>query len=140
MADNLTERNKDIFFQELKVGDVFTYTDLTFIPKEIKQLAAEKGFEVEYCKPGSDEYNAYGSNTMKVVGLNMEHDNTQKDITYLLDVLKQISQWPGNLPDEQYTTRTGPNDAALRGGMVVAMRSIALSAINKFEPNYKPFN
>lgn len=49
----------------------------------------------------------------------------------LIEALKNIAAWPGNLPDERYISRTGANDAALRGGMVVAMRQIALSALKK---------
>jgi hypothetical protein len=49
----------------------------------------------------------------------------------LIDALKQIAAWPGNLPDEQYTSKTGANDAALRGSMVVAMRTFANNALNK---------
>lgn len=49
----------------------------------------------------------------------------------LLKALETIAAWPGNLPDERYTSKTGPNDAALRGELVVVMRSLAKSAIEK---------
>lgn len=49
----------------------------------------------------------------------------------LLKTLETIAAWPGNLPDERYTSKTGPNDAALRGQLVVAMRSLAKSAIEQ---------
>jgi hypothetical protein len=49
----------------------------------------------------------------------------------LIDALKQIAAWPGNLPDELYTSKTGANDAALRGSMIVAMRTFANNALNK---------
>lgn len=57
-----------------------------------------------------------------------------------LDTLKTIAQWAGNLPDESLTNRTGPNDAALRGGMVTAMRALALEEIRKCEPGWNLFD
>jgi hypothetical protein len=56
-----------------------------------------------------------------------------------LNVLKAIAGWAGNLPDERLTTKTGPNDAAARGEMIVSMRQIAIEVIRKFQPDYKPF-
>lgn len=57
---------------------------------------------------------------------------------YLLAGFKAIAGWPGNLPDNRLTSKTGPNDAALRGEMVVTMRQIAIDIIKKFEPDYEP--
>lgn len=57
----------------------------------------------------------------------------------LIDVLKAIAKWPGNLSDSNLLSRTGPNDAALRGNMVVTMRQIAIDVITKFEPDFKPY-
>lgn len=57
----------------------------------------------------------------------------------LMDVLKAIAKWPGNLSDSKLLSRTGPNDAALRGNMVVTMRQIAIDVITKFEPDFKPY-
>lgn len=54
----------------------------------------------------------------------------------IITLLKGIAEWPGNLPDERYLTKSGPNDAALRGGLVVDMRSIAIEAIHIIEPDY----
>lgn len=51
----------------------------------------------------------------------------------LLIALESIAGWPGNLPDERYLSRTGANDAALRGSLVVAMRQIALSTLEKYK-------
>lgn len=56
----------------------------------------------------------------------------------LLQTLKTIAEWPGNLPDDRLTSKTGPNDAALRGSMLVAMRTIAIKEIQKVEPDYNP--
>lgn len=58
----------------------------------------------------------------------------------LLNTLKSIAEWPGNLPDDRLTSKTGPNDAALRGSMLVAMRQLAMTEVKKFEPNYNPIN
>lgn len=57
----------------------------------------------------------------------------------LLILLKGIAEWPGNLRDEVLQTRTGPNDAALRGGIICDMRNIAIEAIRRYEPDYTPF-
>lgn len=51
----------------------------------------------------------------------------------LLDGLKAIAKWPGNLSDERYTSPTGPKDAALRGSMVVTMRELANYYIKLFD-------
>jgi hypothetical protein len=56
-----------------------------------------------------------------------------------LQVLKAIACWPGNLSDEQLTTKTGPNDVVLQGEMILTMRGIAIDVIKKFQPDYKPF-
>lgn len=53
----------------------------------------------------------------------------EREIKELRDYLSTIAGWAGNLPDEHYTSRTGPNDAALRGSMVVAMRTLAKKAL-----------
>src|SRR5574341_586423 len=58
----------------------------------------------------------------------------------LLELLKAIAQWPGNLPDKILQAATGPNDAALRGGIICDMRDIAVEAIRRYEPDYTPFN
>lgn len=49
----------------------------------------------------------------------------------LLEALEAIAKIPGNLPRGRYLTKTGPNDAAYRGQMVVDMRDIARTAIAK---------
>lgn len=82
----------------------------------------------------------------------IEYDSTKDDCTInhfkagaewqkeqLLTTLKTIAQWPGNLSDEHYITKTGANDAALRGNILVIMRAIAKEAVQKFEPNYHPY-
>lgn len=51
----------------------------------------------------------------------------------LLAALVAISKIGGNLPDERLTDKTGPNDAAHRGLMYCAARSIALEAIAQHE-------
>lgn len=57
----------------------------------------------------------------------------------ILELLKGIAQWAGNLPDNKLITATGPKDAALRGGLITDMRAIAVEAIRKVDPNYSPF-
>jgi hypothetical protein len=49
----------------------------------------------------------------------------------MYDTLKAIAAWAGNLPDESLTSKTGANDAAYRGEMVVAMRKFANVMLNK---------
>jgi len=55
----------------------------------------------------------------------------------VLELLNGIAGWAGNLPDERLQTKTGPNDAAMRGGLICDMRSIAIEAIQIMEPEYK---
>lgn len=43
--------------------------------------------------------------------------------------LLQIRDIGGNLPDERFMTRTGPNDAVMRGLMYVQAREIAIGAL-----------
>ncbi len=47
----------------------------------------------------------------------------------LLAALDAVANIAGNLPDERLENATGPNDARLRGGMVVSARNIARAAI-----------
>lgn len=44
--------------------------------------------------------------------------------------LEAIAMHPGNLPDERYTRKGGPNDSVDRGLKVVAMRSMAQQALS----------
>jgi len=48
-----------------------------------------------------------------------------REIDRLQKGLQAIFQHPGNLPDERYTSKTGANDAVVRGLQLVAMRQIA---------------
>lgn len=45
--------------------------------------------------------------------------------------LRAIAMHPGNLADEEYTSKTGLNDAVARGLKVVAMRQIAKNGLHK---------
>ena len=63
----------------------------------------------------------------------------QEQCKDLLNSLKTIAAWAGNLPDHCLNTATGPNDARYRGGMVISMRQIAVDAIKKIDPEYKAF-
>lgn len=47
----------------------------------------------------------------------------------LIGALESITRVGGNLPDDSLTDKTGPNDAAQRGIMVVTARNIARNAI-----------
>lgn len=61
----LTMRNLDTFFENIKEGDIFTYSE-AFNPQEIVELAAKKAVRAEYCPPGSPEYRSHGCFTMKI--------------------------------------------------------------------------
>lgn len=58
----------------------------------------------------------------------------------LLTLLKGIAEWPGNLSDKVLQSATGPNDAAMRGGIICDMRDIAIEAVRRYEPDYNPLN
>lgn len=68
-------------------------------------------------------------------GAEWQKEQNMKLLTYL----KGIAEWPGNLPDDRLTSKTGPNDAVARGLMVCAMREIAIEAVKRYEPDYAPF-
>lgn len=48
-----------------------------------------------------------------------------------VETLKSIAALGGNLPDARYESRTGPNDAALRGMLYVGCRTQAINTLNK---------
>lgn len=65
------------------------------------------------------------------VGAKWQKEQPDPEKVELIKALQSIAAWPGNLPDEQYTSRTGANEAMARGLMVVAMRSIANETLKK---------
>lgn len=52
-----------------------------------------------------------------------------RETEILVSALKQIALRGGNLPDDRLTSKTGPNDAVIRGLMYVDSRDIARAAI-----------
>ena len=54
-----------------------------------------------------------------------------KKIETLREALTAITNIAGNLSDDRITDKTGPNDAAQRGLMVVQARNIAHTALNE---------
>ena len=54
------------FFDRLKVGDVFTYSD-EYTLQDVAAIAKQYGKEIAYCQPGSPEYKEYGCYTCKIV-------------------------------------------------------------------------
>ena len=78
--------NKDKFFEELTIGDLFTYSD-GYLLGEVKNMAERRGLELRYCPPKSIAYEAYGSMTVQVVKDRLVHvpqmfhfDTNQLDI------------------------------------------------------------
>ena len=67
-----------------------------------------------------------------------EWQKEQSKISALLSALKAIAMGAGNLPDDRLTSKTGPNDAALRGSMLIRMRQIAIDTVQLLEPDFKP--
>ncbi len=57
----------DRFFDQLKAGDIFTYSS-GFIYGEIKKMAERRNRDVQYCSRESKESKRYGDLTVKVVG------------------------------------------------------------------------
>ncbi len=53
----------------------------------------------------------------------------ERDGKLMVDALRQIARAGGNLPDDRLTSKTGPNDAAARGLMVVSARIAAIIAL-----------
>lgn len=61
----LTIDNKVNFFDSLRRGDAFTYSQ-TFLAEDVIAMAAEKGLEIHYCKPHTHLYRTYGCRTFYV--------------------------------------------------------------------------
>jgi len=59
------------------------------------------------------------------------HSRLNEIAPELIDALRMIATRGGNLPDKTLTTRTGPNDAVLRGWMYVDSRVLAKKALEK---------
>ena len=58
----------------------------------------------------------------------------EAEVLRLREALAAIEGLGGNLPDFHWTTKTGPNDAELRGGLFVSAKEIARAALNGDAP------
>ena len=63
----LTRGNAATFFNETKIGDLFTYSE-SFILPEVRELARKNNFLVQYCPPESEPYKRHGAMTVRVTG------------------------------------------------------------------------
>lgn len=68
MARKIIISNQDKFFENCKMGEVFTYAE-RYIPQELIEMASLFGVVVEYCPPNTPEYKEHGCNTMKVINI-----------------------------------------------------------------------
>jgi hypothetical protein len=55
----------------------------------------------------------------------------EADLERARGALRAISQLPGNLPDDRWTNAGGPNDARVRGCLLVDARRIAQAALKE---------
>ena len=58
--------NLDKFFDSLKEGELFRYSD-AYILEEVRKMGERRGVTVEYCPPGTHEYKTYGCMTVRVI-------------------------------------------------------------------------
>ncbi len=58
--------DKNEFFLKLRVSSLFTYS-LAYSFSEVRSIADDRGLVIEYCKPGTPEYEKYGSVTVIVI-------------------------------------------------------------------------
>ncbi len=98
----------------------------------MEQLTLEQAAQAYYAQPS-----VHSLQTIEAFKAGADWQKEQYKET--ISLLKGIAEWAGNLPDNKLTTQTGANDAAHRGGLITDMRSIAVEAIRRIEPDYVPF-
>lgn len=64
-----------------------------------------------------------------ISSLTKRAEKAEAESRRLREALEAITRVAGNLPDDRLTDRTGPNDAAQRGLMVVCARDLARVAL-----------
>ncbi len=60
-----------MFFAKCFVGEIFNYSEV-LTPWEIICQGAMHGVTIEYCTPNTDEYQKYGYQTCKVIGIDQK--------------------------------------------------------------------
>ena len=56
------------FFKDVELGEIFEYSMNDFMYQDIEREAEKFGVHLEYCHPGSEEYNRFGCFICRVVG------------------------------------------------------------------------
>lgn len=67
-------------------------------------------------------------------------DIIDKQLVKIVQHLRGIEKVAGNQPDGNLDTRTGPNDAAMRGLWVIGARQFAQSALRELGQKTENFN
>jgi hypothetical protein len=62
------ELAKKGFFEKLQEGDIFEYSMNDFTYRDVKATAFNHGIDIDYCKPGTYEYNSFGCFVCQVIG------------------------------------------------------------------------
>jgi len=101
----LTAAYTSTFFPKLKVGEVFTYSQV-FDLKSVKKIADAFGVTIEYCAPGSEEYKNFGCFACKVVA---KDDSVDQPVN---EVEKAVEKEMEKNEDSKYTMKV--NEVQLR--------------------------
>lgn len=64
--EKLTHHNRNSFFDNIKKGELFTYST-NMLLTDVRQVAIQNGWMIQYYPPGTPEYKEHGSQTCKVV-------------------------------------------------------------------------
>lgn len=63
----LTRENSSRFFRQTERNDIIVYDPKTFDLEDVYKLAYKNGWLLTYFPPGCEEYNQYGSATVKAM-------------------------------------------------------------------------
>ena len=85
--------------------------------------------KIENCDVCGCEMEAHGYEHLADVCYPLQITQLNEKMAAMVKALEAISMIGGNLPDDRFTSKTGPNDAAQRGMMYCAAREIARLAL-----------
>lgn len=96
---------------------------------------AKGPWRVEYSRTGFSHllYDGEGRIIATVEANRRDESTAIRLLPDLVRSLRVIAAIGGNLPDERFTDRTGPNDAAHRGLMYCEAREIATKALERLD-------
>lgn len=64
----LTLKNKEDFFKDIRLGEIFTANFDEFLGQDVRKEASKNKVYISYMGPGTKEYRNYGCSTWRVEG------------------------------------------------------------------------